>query len=133
MSVPTTTLNDGVVIPQLGFGTWQVPADEAEKAVSAALEAGFRHIDTAAIYDNEEGLAVRSPPLAWTVKTSSSPPSYGTTPIMPTMPAKRSRPACPSWALTTSTSTSSTGRLLSSMAMPTSRHGTPCRTSSQRA
>ena len=56
MSVPTTTLNDGVVIPQLGFGTWQVPADEAEKAVSAALEAGFRHIDTAAIYDNEEGV-----------------------------------------------------------------------------
>lgn len=47
--------------PQLGFGTWKVPANEAEKAVSAALEAGFRHIDTAAIYGNEEGVAVHSP------------------------------------------------------------------------
>ncbi|MDU5420484.1 MAG: aldo/keto reductase, partial [Cutibacterium avidum] len=56
MSVPTITLNDGITIPQLGFGTWQVPADEAEKAVSTALEAGFRHIDTAAIYGNEEGV-----------------------------------------------------------------------------
>ena len=56
MSVPTITLNDGVPIPQLGFGTWKVPANEAEKAVSAALEAGFRHIDTAAIYGNEEGV-----------------------------------------------------------------------------
>lgn len=56
MSVPSITLNDGVAIPQLGFGTWKVPANEAEKAVSAALEAGFRHIDTAAIYGNEEGV-----------------------------------------------------------------------------
>jgi 2,5-diketo-D-gluconate reductase A len=52
---------DGVQIPQLGFGVWQVPADEAEQAVSTALEAGYRHIDTAAGYENEEGvgLAVR--------------------------------------------------------------------------
>ena len=39
MSVPTITLNDGVTIPQLGFGTWQVSNDEAEKAVSSALQA----------------------------------------------------------------------------------------------
>ena len=56
MSVPTITLNDGVTIPQLGFGTWQVSNDEAEKAVSSALQAGYRHIDTAAIYGNEEGV-----------------------------------------------------------------------------
>ncbi|WAZ27262.1 aldo/keto reductase [Streptomyces cinnabarinus] len=42
-------------MPQLGFGVWQVPDDEAEQAVSTALEAGYRSIDTAAIYGNEEG------------------------------------------------------------------------------
>ncbi|UXY40272.1 aldo/keto reductase [Streptomyces albidocamelliae] len=42
-------------MPQLGFGVWQVPDDEAERAVATALEAGYRSIDTAAIYGNEEG------------------------------------------------------------------------------
>ncbi|MFD5073355.1 aldo/keto reductase [Streptomyces sp. NPDC058371] len=42
-------------MPQLGFGVWQVPDDEAEQAVATALEAGYRSIDTAAIYGNEEG------------------------------------------------------------------------------
>ncbi|MFF8673581.1 aldo/keto reductase [Streptomyces sp. NPDC015242] len=42
-------------MPQLGFGVWQVPDDEAETAVTTALEAGYRSIDTAAIYGNEEG------------------------------------------------------------------------------
>ncbi|MFD7977197.1 aldo/keto reductase [Streptomyces sp. NPDC059071] len=42
-------------MPQLGFGVWQVPDDEAEAAVSTALEAGYRSIDTAAIYENETG------------------------------------------------------------------------------
>ncbi|WUI23666.1 aldo/keto reductase [Streptomyces sp. NBC_00425] len=42
-------------MPQLGFGVWQVPDDEAEQAVTTALEAGYRSIDTAAIYGNEEG------------------------------------------------------------------------------
>ncbi|MCC8338684.1 aldo/keto reductase [Streptomyces sp. R1] len=42
-------------MPQLGFGVWQVPDDEAETAVAQALEAGYRSIDTAAIYGNEEG------------------------------------------------------------------------------
>ncbi|MGW2229171.1 aldo/keto reductase [Streptomyces formicae] len=42
-------------MPQLGFGVWQVPDDEAEKAVATALDAGYRSIDTAAIYGNEEG------------------------------------------------------------------------------
>ncbi|MEU5635702.1 aldo/keto reductase [Streptomyces rishiriensis] len=53
--VPQITLNNGVEMPQLGFGVWQVPDDEAEQAVSTALEAGYRSIDTAAIYGNEEG------------------------------------------------------------------------------
>jgi diketogulonate reductase-like aldo/keto reductase len=53
--VPPIILNNGVEMPQLGFGVWQVPDDEAEQAVTTALEAGYRSIDTAAIYGNEEG------------------------------------------------------------------------------
>lgn len=53
--VPSISLNNGVAMPQLGFGVWQVPDDEAAKAVATALEAGYRSIDTAAIYANEEG------------------------------------------------------------------------------
>lgn len=53
--VPPIILNNGVEMPQLGFGVWQVPDDEAEQAVATALESGYRSIDTAAIYGNEEG------------------------------------------------------------------------------
>ncbi|MEU7157851.1 aldo/keto reductase [Streptomyces chrestomyceticus] len=53
--VPHITLNNGVAMPQLGYGVWQVPDDEAATAVGSALEAGYRSIDTAAIYGNEEG------------------------------------------------------------------------------
>jgi diketogulonate reductase-like aldo/keto reductase len=53
--VPPIILNNGVEMPQLGFGVWQVPDDEAASAVTTALEAGYRSIDTAAIYGNEEG------------------------------------------------------------------------------
>lgn len=56
MTTPTVEFNDGHSIPQLGYGVFKVPADEAERAVSQALEAGYRHIDTAAIYGNEEGV-----------------------------------------------------------------------------
>jgi diketogulonate reductase-like aldo/keto reductase len=53
--VPPIILNNGVEMPQLGFGVWQVPDDEAETAVATALQAGYRSIDTAAIYGNERG------------------------------------------------------------------------------
>ncbi|PLC11555.1 oxidoreductase [Kocuria flava] len=53
---PTLALHDGTAIPQLGYGVWQVEADIAEDVVSQALEAGYRHIDTAKIYGNEEGV-----------------------------------------------------------------------------
>lgn len=53
--VPSLTLNNGVEMPQLGFGVWQVPDDEATRAVATALEAGYRSVDTAAIYENETG------------------------------------------------------------------------------
>ncbi|MGI5271071.1 aldo/keto reductase [Nonomuraea sp. CA-218870] len=53
---------DGVEIPQLGLGVWQVPDDQAERVVLTAIEAGYRHIDTATLYRNEEGVgrAVRA-------------------------------------------------------------------------
>ncbi|MFD5441824.1 aldo/keto reductase [Streptomyces tendae] len=50
------TLSNATPIPQLGFGVWQVPDDQAYTAVTAALHAGYRHIDTARIYDNEAGV-----------------------------------------------------------------------------
>jgi len=55
-SVPTITLNDGHTIPQLGFGVFKVDPTETTRIVSDALEVGYRHIDTAAIYGNEEGV-----------------------------------------------------------------------------
>ncbi|QKT06491.1 aldo/keto reductase [Gordonia sp. X0973] len=50
------TLNDGHSIPQFGFGTWQIPDAEATPRVAEALEAGYRHIDTAQMYGNENGV-----------------------------------------------------------------------------
>ena len=55
-SVPTITLNNGVEIPQLGFGVFQIPPEETKAATLTALEAGYRHIDTAEMYGNEEGV-----------------------------------------------------------------------------
>ncbi len=51
------TLNSGARMPQLGFGVFQIPLDETRDAVAAAFEAGYRSIDTAAMYGNEEGVA----------------------------------------------------------------------------
>ncbi|WP_426227229.1 aldo/keto reductase [Pseudarthrobacter sp. DSP2-3-2b1] len=50
------TLNNGVTIPQLGFGVFQVPPEDTQRIVEDALEAGYRHIDTAAAYRNEAGV-----------------------------------------------------------------------------
>jgi len=60
--VPTVELRDGARIPQLGFGVFLVPPPETSRTVSLALEAGYRHIDTAAQYANEAGVgeAVRA-------------------------------------------------------------------------
>jgi len=54
--LPGVALNDGVEIPQLGFGVFQIPPEETQGAVELALEAGYRHIDTAAAYRNEKGV-----------------------------------------------------------------------------
>lgn len=54
--VPNVTLNDGRTMPQLGFGVWQVEPEVAVPAVHQALKDGYRLVDTAAIYGNEEGV-----------------------------------------------------------------------------
>jgi 2,5-diketo-D-gluconate reductase A len=53
-SVPSITLNDGNTIPQLGFGVFQIPPDQTATAVRSALDAGYRHVDTAEMYGNEK-------------------------------------------------------------------------------
>ena len=62
----TVTLNNGVVMPIIGFGVFQIPEDQTQAAVEAALEVGYRHFDTAASYGNEEavGSAVAASGLA---------------------------------------------------------------------
>jgi len=55
-TIPTITLHDGTTMPQLGFGVFQVPDEGAQASVATALEAGYRSIDTAAIYGNEAGV-----------------------------------------------------------------------------
>ena len=61
-SVPRIELNDGMPIPQLGFGVFQIEPEETAAAVTTALDAGYRHIDTAEMYRNEQGVgeAVRA-------------------------------------------------------------------------
>ncbi|MBI0382639.1 aldo/keto reductase, partial [Streptomyces albiflaviniger] len=55
-SVPNVTLHTGLEIPQLGFGVFQVEDAQTTGAVRSAIEAGYRSIDTAAIYGNEAGV-----------------------------------------------------------------------------
>jgi 2,5-diketo-D-gluconate reductase A len=55
-TIPSVTLRDGVEIPQLGFGVFQVPPEDTQRAVEEAIADGYRHIDTAAAYRNEAGV-----------------------------------------------------------------------------
>ena len=65
MTVPTIALNSGTTIPQLGFGVFQIPPEDTQKATETALEVGYRHIDTAQMYGNEKevGAAVATSAL----------------------------------------------------------------------
>lgn len=56
MTSPTLTLNHDIQLPQVGFGTYLIPPEQTAAAVSAALSAGYRHIDTAEMYRNEGGV-----------------------------------------------------------------------------
>ncbi|WP_421578089.1 aldo/keto reductase [Shinella sp. M31] len=83
---PTLLFHDGNSIPQVGLGVWQTPNDTAVTAVKAALGAGYRHIDTAAIYENEEGVGegirasgVARPEIFLTTKLWNSEQGYDST------------------------------------------------------
>jgi len=56
LAIPSLALHDGVEIPQLGFGVFQVPPEDTQEVVEQALDVGYRHIDTAAAYRNEKGV-----------------------------------------------------------------------------
>lgn len=80
MTNPTVIkLQDGNVMPQLGLGVWQASNEEVITAIQKALEVGYRSIDTAAAYKNEEGVgkALKMPHLP--EKSCSSLPNCGTT------------------------------------------------------
>jgi len=56
VAIPSLTLHDGVEIPQLGFGVFQIPPEDTQEVVEHALDVGYRHIDTAGAYRNEKGV-----------------------------------------------------------------------------
>jgi 2,5-diketo-D-gluconate reductase A len=58
VDVPVVALRDGNLIPQLGFGTWQIPAADCRRAVGEAIAAGYRSFDTAQAYGNEDGVGL---------------------------------------------------------------------------
>jgi 2,5-diketo-D-gluconate reductase A len=75
----TVTLTAGSAMPLLGFGTWQIKGDDAVRATAAALEAGYRHLDTATVYGNEgevgRALAESGVPREEVFVTTKCPPS----------------------------------------------------------
>lgn len=84
--VPVVTLHDGVEMPQLGFGVFQIPPEETQERVEEALTAGYRHVDTAAAYRNEAGVGaaisaggVRREDVFVTTKLANSAQGYDST------------------------------------------------------
>jgi len=79
--IPAVNLPDGVAMPMLGFGTWQIQGETAYQSVSHALAAGYRHIDTATMYGNEEqvgrALADSAVPRDEVFLTTKLPPGSG--------------------------------------------------------
>src|SRR3954447_9369624 len=65
LTIPDLTLHNGVEIPQLGFGVFQVPPEDTQEVVELALDAGYRHIDTAAAYRNEPGVGAAIAASDW--------------------------------------------------------------------
>ncbi len=67
----------GLRMPKLGLGTWRMKGDECREAVERAFSLGYRHIDTAEMYGNEEDVGARWPAPACRARTSTSPPRCG--------------------------------------------------------
>ena len=101
-SVPAAQLPGGGTMPLLGFGTWQITGPQAYDAVRTALDVGYRHLDTATVYRNEEevgrALADSGVPRDEVFVTTKVPPHADGSAAGPRdLPARR-------WAPTTSTS-----------------------------
>ena len=109
--MPVVTLNDGHPIPQLGFGVFQIPPSDTEEATARALAIGYRHIDTAEMYRNEQevGRAVARSGLDRAEVFVTSKLNNGFHRSRRRPPRLR-QDLAPSWGSTTSTSSSSTGR-----------------------
>ena len=76
-------LNNGVKMPILGFGTYQIPSEEVEKAVSEAIEVGYRSFDTAARYNTERGLGLAMKKSGVSRKDFFIPSRYNTSGLCP--------------------------------------------------
>ena len=73
----TIKLNNGIEMPVLGYGVFQVSPEECERCVLDAISTGYRLIDTAQAYYNEEGVGMPSPAAVCPVTSFSLPPKYG--------------------------------------------------------
>lgn len=111
----SVTLNNGVVMPAMGFGVYQVPASETERVVSDALETGYRLIDTAASYFNEEQVGNAIRPAGCAAKNCSSLPNCGYKTTNTTMPCAHSTSLCADSGLTIWTCTSCTSPMATIM------------------
>lgn len=101
----TVKLNNGVEMPRLGFGVFQVPDDETTAAVAEALRVGYRAVDTAAFYGNEAGVGKAIADSGLPRGEVTSPPSCGRPTRATTARSRRSTRAWPSLGWTTWTCT----------------------------
>ena len=132
MTVPTITLNDQTTIPQLGFGVFQVPPEETAATVASALEVGYRHLDTAQMYQNEQGVGE-----AIAASGIARDELYVTTKLnngfhRPDDARRAFDESLTGWGWTGSTCSSSTGRCRPGTTATSSRPGRPS-SSSRRA
>ncbi len=104
-------LNNGVEMPKLGLGVFQMNDDQVRQAVPAALESGYRLIDTASRYYNEKAVGAALAEADVPARSCLSPPSSGSRIMDTPRPRRPSRLPWTSWGSTTSTSTSSISRL----------------------
>ena len=104
-TIPTVTLNDDNTIPVLGVGVAELSAAEAEAAVTAALAAGYRLIDTAAVDGNEEAVGRAVANSGIPAKSCSSPPSSAPPNRVSSHPRTPAGPASSVSGWTTSTCT----------------------------
>jgi hypothetical protein len=104
-TIPTVTLANGIEMPTVGYGVYLIPPTETERAVSDALEAGYRSIDTASGYQNEEAVGRAIAASGIPATSYSSPPSSGSRTPAKAKPRSPTNGRSASSASTTSTST----------------------------